>query len=171
MAVFLNHSQSNDGLNKSSHSKNEEKSTDSGVTKEIEIVRHVGGLGRKSMERNQERLWFLVWATRCESKRSLRLETWERRDGLVGRGEGLWGRDDFSLGHCGELQLQSTTIPQPPWMRISLPRQDLCWEERWPNSQRRMARSLLLNGLLVALICTGIQVKLINHCQAVMIKQ
>ena len=32
-------------------------------------------------------------------------------------------------------------------------------------------KSLLLNGLLLGSICTGIQVKLINHCQAVRIKQ
>ena len=60
---------------------------------------------------------------------------------------------------------------QPPLMRISLPRQDLLGEERWPISQRRRAKSLFLNGLLLGSICTGIQVKLINHCQAVRIKQ
>ena len=43
-----------------------------------------------------------------------------------------------------------------------------------PFSQRRRARSLFLNGFLLGLICIGIQgiyIKLINHCQAVMIKQ
>ena len=62
----------------------------------------------------------------------------------------------------------------PAWLlrrRISLPRHDLLGEERWPNSQRRRAKSLFLNGLLLGSFCTGIQVKLINHCQAVEIKQ
>ena len=55
--------------------------------------------------------------------------------------------------------------------RISLPSHDLLGEERWPISQRRRAKSLLLNGLLLGSFCTGIQVKLINHCQAVRVKQ
>ena len=38
-------------------------------------------------------------------------------------------------------------------------------------SQRRRAKSLFLNGLLLGSMCTGIQVKLVNHCQAVRIKQ
>ena len=58
-----------------------------------------------------------------------------------------------------------------PWMRISLPRHDLLGDERWPISQRRRAKSLFLNGLLLGSICTGIQVKLISHCQAVRIRQ
>ena len=33
------------------------------------------------------------------------------------------------------------------------------------------AKSLFLNGLLLSAICTGIQVKVINHCQAVRIRQ
>ena len=45
-------------------------------------------------------------------------------------------------------------------MRISLPRRDLL---------QRRAKSLFLNGLLLGSICTGIQIKLINHCQAVKI--
>ena len=61
--------------------------------------------------------------------------------------------------------------PCPPWMKISLPRNDLLGMERWPISHRRRAKSLFLNGLLLGSICTGIQVKLINHCQAVRIKQ
>ena len=61
--------------------------------------------------------------------------------------------------------------PQLPWMRISLPRHDLLGEERWPISQRRRAKSLFLNGLLLGSICTEIQVKLINHCQSVRVKQ
>ena len=61
--------------------------------------------------------------------------------------------------------------PWPPQMRISLPRHDLLGEERWPISQRKRAKSLFLNGLLLGSICTGIQVKLISHCQAVRIKQ
>ena len=36
-----------------------------------------------------------------------------------------------------------------PWTRISLPRHDLLVEERWLNSQRRRARSLFLNGILL----------------------
>ena len=42
--------------------------------------------------------------------------------------------------------------PQPPQMRISLPRQDLLGEERWLISQRRRAKSLFLNGLLLGFI-------------------
>ena len=61
--------------------------------------------------------------------------------------------------------------PRPPWIRISLPRHDLFGEERWPISERRRARSLFLNGLLLGSVYTGIQVKLINHCQAVRMKQ
>ena len=60
--------------------------------------------------------------------------------------------------------------PWPPEMKINLPRHDLLGEERWPISQRRRAKSLFLN-LLLGWICTGIQVKLISHCQAVRIKQ
>ena len=53
-------------------------------------------------------------------------------------------------------------------LRISPPRHDVLGEEKWLISQRRRAR------LLLGLICIGIQgiyVKLINHCQAEMIKQ
>ena len=56
-------------------------------------------------------------------------------------------------------------------MRISLPRHDLLGGERWLISQRRRAKSFFLHGLLLGSICTEIQVKLINHCQAVRIKQ
>ena len=38
------------------------------------------------------------------------------------------------------------------------------WEGKWLISQRRRAKSLFLSGLLLGLIHTGIQVKLINHC-------
>ena len=61
--------------------------------------------------------------------------------------------------------------PHLPRMKISLPRHDLFGEEKWPISQRRMAKSLFLNGLLLGSVCTETQVKLINHCQAVRIKQ
>ena len=66
-------------------------------------------------------------------------------------------------------------LMQPPpvcrgW-RKRLPRHDLLGEERWLISQRRRARSLFLNGLLCGSVCTGVQVKLINHCQAVRVKQ
>ena len=49
----------------------------------------------------------------------------------------------------------------------------LLGEERWPVSQRRRAWNLFLNGLLLGLIyieIQGIHVKLINNCQAEMIK-
>ena len=68
----------------------------------------------------------------------------------------------------GELCLLS---PPPTKVRISLPRHDLLGKERWQISQRRGARSLFLNGLLLGSVCTGIQVKLISHGQAVRIKQ
>ena len=58
-----------------------------------------------------------------------------------------------------------------PWMRIPLPRHDLLGEGRWLISQRRRDKSLFLNGLLLSAICPGIQVKVINHCQAVRIRQ
>ena len=61
--------------------------------------------------------------------------------------------------------------PRLPQMRISLPRHDLLGEERWLISQRRRTKSLFLSGLLLGSNCTGIQAKLINHCQAVRIKQ
>ena len=59
------------------------------------------------------------------------------------------------------------------WMKISLPRHDLLGEEKWPIYQRRRARNLFLNELLLDLICRGVQgvhIKLINLCQAEMIK-
>ena len=43
----------------------------------------------------------------------------------------------------------------PLWTIISLPRHDLLREDRWLISQRRRARSLFLNGLLLGLICIG----------------
>ena len=61
--------------------------------------------------------------------------------------------------------------PHPPRMRISLLRHDLLGEERWLIYARGRAKTLFLNGLLLGAIRTGIQVKLINHCQAVRIKQ
>ena len=69
--------------------------------------------------------------------------------------------------YCGGAP--PTGHPQPPRMRISLPRHELLGEERWLISQRRRAKSLFLNGLLLGSIFTEIQVKLINHCQAVRI--
>ena len=66
-------------------------------------------------------------------------------------------------------------VPRPPQMKINLPRHDLLVEERLPISQRRRTRSLFLSRapqeLLLGSVCTEIQVKLINHCQAVRIKQ
>ena len=64
-----------------------------------------------------------------------------------------------------------TRLLWAPWMRIRLPRHDLLGEGRWLISQRRRAKSLFLNGLLLSAICPGIQVKVINHCQAVRIRQ
>ena len=43
-------------------------------------------------------------------------------------------------------------------MRISLPRQDLLGEERWPISPRRRALSLFLNGLLLGSVCIGMNI-------------
>ena len=71
----------------------------------------------------------------------------------------------------GDVRALPTGPPRLPQMRISLPRHDLFGEERWLIPQRRRARSLFLNGLLLGPVCTGIQVKLISHCQAVRIKQ
>ena len=71
-------------------------------------------------------------------------------------------------------ELHPAELSQPPWIRINLPRHDLIGEERCPISHRRRASSLFLNELLSDLVCIGIQgvyVKLINHCQAVMIKE
>ena len=62
-----------------------------------------------------------------------------------------------------------TECPHGPRMKISLPRLDLLGEERWLISQRRRVWNLFLYGLLLGLICVGIQgvyIKLINHCQA-----
>ena len=39
------------------------------------------------------------------------------------------------------------------------------------SKEKGQEPSPLLNGLLLGSICIGIQVKLINHCQAVRIKQ
>ena len=81
---------------------------------------------------------------------------------LEREGTRMWG---------GSARRAPPAAGQPPCMRISLPRHDLLGEERWPISQRRRTKSLFLDGLLLGPVCTGIQVKLINHCQAVRIKQ
>ena len=47
-------------------------------------------------------------------------------------------------------------------MRISLPRHDLLGEEKWLISQRRRTRKLFLNGLLLGLICIGIEGKYVK---------
>ena len=39
------------------------------------------------------------------------------------------------------------------------------------SKRKGTGKSLFLNGLLLGSICTGIQVKVISHCQAVRIKQ
>ena len=54
-------------------------------------------------------------------------------------------------------------------MRISLPRHDLVGEERWPISQRKRAWNLFLNGLLLGLICIGIQGVCVCVCVCVCI--
>ena len=81
-------------------------------------------------------------------------------------------RNGSNFHSLGEALPTGPPFPPPPlWMRISLLGQDLLGEERWPTSQRRRTKSLFLNGLLLGSFCTEIQVKLINHCQAVRIKQ
>ena len=42
--------------------------------------------------------------------------------------------------------------PSPPPAAMSVPRHDLLGEERWLISQRRRAKSLFLNGLLLGFI-------------------
>ena len=60
-------------------------------------------------------------------------------------------------------------------MRVNLPRHDLLGEKRLTNlSEEKGLKHLFLNELLLGLVCTGIQgvyIKLISHCQAVMIKE
>ena len=62
--------------------------------------------------------------------------------------------------------------PWPPRMRISLPRHDLLGEERWPGcfSQGEKGPEPLSPGAFIRFIRIGIQIKLINHYQAEMIK-
>ena len=91
-----------------------------------------------------------------------------------GKEKGLWKYctnryKDYNKVMCGGDPPRG--FPRPPWMRISLPRHDLLGEERWPISQRKRAKGLFLNGLLLGSVCAEIQVKLINHCQAVRVKQ
>ena len=100
-------------------------------------------------------------------KRLLALLLWEIGH-LSSPSRSCLGRLIFIRGRWGALPAGP---PWPPWMKINLPRHDLLGEERWPISQRRRAKSLFLNGLLLGSFCTGIQVKLINHCQTVRIKQ
>ena len=53
----------------------------------------------------------------------------------------------------GEVWKGSThRDPYLPQMRISLPTHDLLGEERWLISQRRRARNLFFNGLLLGSI-------------------
>ena len=55
----------------------------------------------------------------------------------------------YTVLNCGGGSTCRAHLSQPPWMRISLPRHDLLEEERLPISQRRRAKSLFLNGLLL----------------------
>ena len=80
-------------------------------------------------------------------------------------------RNTIIVGDFNTVGEHYHRAPHPPWMRINLPRHDLFGEGGWPISQRRRAKSLFLHGLLLGSFCTGIQVKLINHYQAVRIKQ
>ena len=63
----------------------------------------------------------------------------------------LWGSFTWRHPSC-----QPSPAPWQPQMR-SLPRHDLLGKERWLISQRRRARILFLSGLLLGLICIGIQ--------------
>ena len=63
-----------------------------------------------------------------------------------------------------------TQPPGPPWMKKRLPRHDLLGEERWPLLKEKGPEPLS-PGAFIRFICTGIQIKLINHCQAVRVKQ
>ena len=67
-------------------------------------------------------------------------------------------------------ELYPTEPSWPPRMRINLPRHDLLGEERLTSLSEEKG----LETLLLGLVCIGIQgiyVELINHCQAVMIKE
>ena len=79
----------------------------------------------------------------------------------------LQRRMRLNLNYWGWGSAHRAHSPWLPQMKINLPRHDLLGEERWPISQRRRTKSLFLDGLLLGPVCTGIQVKLINHCQAV----
>ena len=123
----------------------------------------------------QHTLHFVFSATKIHKSSACWLLPWSRL------GQKLHGDHDnlatyFKGSHLQFLQFwggstHSNPSTSPPGMRISLPRHYLLGEERWWISRRRRAKSLFLNGLLLGSICTGIQVKLINHCQAVRIKQ
>ena len=56
----------------------------------------------------------------------------------------------YGLG-VGRFSLQVVPPHPLPRMRISLPRHDLLREEMWPITQRRRARSLFLNRVLLGL--------------------
>ena len=78
--------------------------------------------------------------------------------------DAVWRVNQRGYGEGGALPTGPPHLyPWLPRMRISLPRHDLLGKERWPISQRRRAKSLFLNGLLLGSVCTGIQIKLINH--------
>ena len=72
--------------------------------------------------------------------------------------DGRWGW--VGQGRLVGVEMETTVLwggstrrtPWPPQMRISLPRHDLLGEERWLISQRRRAKSLFLNGLLLGSI-------------------
>ena len=67
-----------------------------------------------------------------------------QRSWMLIRMECSWGWLDRASKMWGSSTCRDAL---PPQIRISLSRQDLFGEERWPISQRRRARSLFLNGL------------------------
>ena len=55
--------------------------------------------------------------------------------------------------------------------RKRLPRHDLLGEERWPLLSKGKGPEPLFPGAFIRFIGIGIQIKLINHCQPVRVKQ
>ena len=55
--------------------------------------------------------------------------------------------------------------------RISLPRQDLLGEERWPILSKEKGPEPFPPWAFSRFICIGMQINLINHCQPVRVKQ
>ena len=76
------------------------------------------------------------------------------------------------LGSVGKCQ---GALTQPPRFRHGgrkrLPRHDLLGEERWPFLSGGEGPQPLSPGAFIRFIRIGIQIKLINHCQSVRVKQ